>query len=183
MFSACVSRIIKHKGSSRKNWKSKRVWAGLIFTKFGFFSCFRFRISVNFILFWVFAQAANQSLKANWRCLWLTWFAANSEPKTAERIQFLWKFMPAQTVLLLPFFPDNPVEYLRSLFLTKPDKSVDRKRNFWMQLLTWGWFWWSSFMEEEQVEKKRKKLLRKKEKIVSKWGCWWCWSSCRKEVL
>ena len=36
-------------------------------------------------------------------------FVANSGPKTAEKTQLLWKWMPVQTVLLLPFFLDDPV--------------------------------------------------------------------------
>ena len=36
-------------------------------------------------------------------------FVANSVPKTAEKTQLLWKWMPVQTVLLLPFFLDDPV--------------------------------------------------------------------------
>ena len=36
-------------------------------------------------------------------------FVANSVPKTAEKTQLLWQWMPVQTALLLPFFLDDPV--------------------------------------------------------------------------
>ena len=43
-------------------------------------------------------------------------FVANSGPKTAEKTQLLWKRMPVQTVLLLPFFLDDPVFVFRHSF-------------------------------------------------------------------
>ena len=36
-------------------------------------------------------------------------FVAISDPKTPQRIHFLWKFMPVQTNLLLTLFLDDPV--------------------------------------------------------------------------